>query len=403
MLKQVIKKVIERNHFWRDVGFDELSELYVSIMLRSVALTIFMIFVPFYMYQNGYPAPAIFALYGWFFVVRFPSDIGAGYAVARFGPKHTMIISCVMQIINAAMLLSVPQIHWSIILLAIPWGAATSFFFISYHVELSKIKHSARAGHELGHLQVFEKLGYLVGPLIGGVIGTVLGPQYIFLAATVLLFGSLWPLFQTQEPTRIHQKLEYRLLPVDKLKRDFFTNTSLGVENTLGINAWAFYVSVFLLSGAVYSQLGALSAAGVLVSILAAKMIGRLSDTSLARPLMHLSLLINAGLHLVRPFVSGLGGVFAVNTVNDVVTAGYRMPFLKGVYAAADDLPGLRIVYISSLEAVSTVVKSGVWFSLALLALVFPLKTVLIISFIIAAAASIGVMQERFAVYNHGK
>jgi MFS family permease len=400
MIKKAVNQFLRRSHFWRDVGFDELSELYISNLLRSIALSVFMIFVPFFLYQHGYSGTTILALFGCFFVVRAAADISAGFFVGRFGPKHTMILSNVMQIINSSLLLTVPGHHWNIMLLALPWGIANSLFFISYHVSFSKIKHTPKAGAELGHMQAFEKVGYLLGPLIGGVIGSTLGPQYIFITATTLLIISLWPLFLTNEPTKVHQKIDFKSLPVHKIKRDLFVYASLGLENTFSLWAWPFYVAVFLLSGAVYAQLGTLSAIGVLVAVLSAKAIGRISDTTLARPVMRTSVYLNMLVHVIRPFVSGVGGVLMVNVANEAVTSGYRMPFMKGVYAAADDLPGYRIVYISTLESISSVAKSTAWFMLALLATILDLKLVLIIGFAIAAIASVGITKERFAIYN---
>lgn len=401
MLKQAVHKLLRRSHFWRDTGFDELSELYVSNMLRIVALTIYMVFVPFYLYEQGYSAAAILALFGCFFVVRAAADIGAGFFVARFGPKHAMLLSNLLQTVSASLLLTVPQQHWNIMLIALPWGIAQSLFFVSYHVSFSKIKHTSKAGHELGHMQAFEKIGYLLGPLVGGLIGWAFGPQYIFIAATLLLMCSLWPLFLTSEPTKVHQKISFKTLPADKIKRDLFANACLGVENTLCMNAWPFYVAVFVLSGAVYAQLGALSAISVLVAIASAKLIGRLSDSRLARPILQTSALLNAVLHIFRPFVTNIVGVLAVNTLNEAVTSGYRMPFMKGMYAAADDLPGYRIVYISSMECAGSIVKGTVWLMLALLATIFSLQTVLVISFVVAALASLGITREKFAIYNH--
>lgn len=401
MLKQTVHKFLRRTHFWRDTGFDELSELYVSNMLRIVALTVYMVFVPFYLYQENYSPVAILALYGCFFVVRAVSDIAAGFFVARFGPKHTMILSNILQTVSALLLLTVPGQHWNVMLLALPWGAAQSLFFISYHVSFSKIKHTAKAGSELGHMQAFEKVGYLLGPLVGGLIGWAFGPQYIFIIATFLLVISLWPLFLTSEPTKLHQKISFKTLPVDKIKRDLFANACLGVENSLCMNAWPFYVAVFVLSGSVYAQLGALSALSVLVAIISAKLIGRLCDTRFARPILQTSAIINALLHTIRPLVTNISGVFALNVANEAVTSGYRMPFMKGIYAAADDLPGHRIVYIASMESSSCIVKATVWFMLALLATIFSLQTVLILSFFVAAIASLGITKEHFAVYNY--
>lgn len=400
MIKKIIGKALRRSHYWRDVQFDELSELYTSNLLRSVALSIFMVFVPFYLYQHDYSGAAIFATFGCFFIARTISDISAAFMVARFGPKHTMIVSCALQILSAAVLLTVPQMHWHPLIIAFPWGASASLFFIAYHVEFSKIKHTAKAGHELGHMQAFEKVGYLIGPLVGGVVGTVFGAQYIFFTATLLLFASLLPLFRTAEPVKTKQVLNFSALPLHKIKRDLFSYSCLGIENTLCINAWALYVAVFVLAGSVYAQLGALSAAGVLAAIVTAKLIGRLTDTSIARTLMHTSAILNAITYTLRPFVNGVIGVFAVNVANEAITTGYRMPFVKGIYSAADDLPGFRIVYIASMEAISSVVKGTAWFILALLATILSLETTLIVGFAIAAIASIGITTERFAVYN---
>ncbi len=400
MLKKAMHQFLKRSHFWRDTGFDELSELYISNMLRTVALTTFLIFVPYYLYQNNYSPATILAMLGSFFAFRAVADIGAGFFVGRYGPKHSMLLSNLMQIISSSLLLTVPGHHWNILLMVLPWAIANSLFFISYHVSFSKIKHTPKAGTELGHMQVFEKVGYLLGPLIGGVIGSAFGPQYIFITATALLIISLWPLFLSSEPTKVHQKIDFKGLSAKKIRRDIFAYGALGVENSLCINTWPFYVAVFLLSGAVYAQLGTLSAIGVLVAVLSAKAMGGISDSALARPIMRISVASNILIHLLRPFVNGVAGVLAVNVANEAVTSGYRMPFIKGVYAAADDLPGYRIVYIATLESVSSIAKATSWFFLALLATVLSLKTVLAIGFIIAAVASLGITKERFAIYN---
>jgi hypothetical protein len=73
---------------------------------------------------------------------------------------------------------------------------------------------------------------------------------------------------------------------------------------------------------------------------------------------------------------------------------------MKGIYTAADDLPGLRIVYIASMEAIGSISKATIWLFLAILATTFDLKSVLFVSFAIAGVASLGIMKERFAVYN---
>src|SRR4051812_29274710 len=109
MLRKLIKRWLRPKHFWRDVGFDELSEIYISMMFRALALSVVGIFVPIYLYKLGYGLTSILLFYGTFSFMRMLCDVLAGYTVARIGPKHTMLMSTFFQIINLALLLSLPQ------------------------------------------------------------------------------------------------------------------------------------------------------------------------------------------------------------------------------------------------------------------------------------------------------
>lgn len=396
MLNKLINRILWRRHFWRNAGFDELSELYVSSMLRMLALTLMMVFVPYFLYQNGYSIAHIFATYGTFFAARIFADLAAGHLVARFGPKHTMIISCLLQIYTASLFLLVPDVKIPGWVIGIPWGMAASCYFVSYHVEFSKIKHTVHAGKELGYMHIMEKIGAIAGPLIGGFAASVFGSRYIFIFAAVVLMASLWPLFLSSEPVKTHQKLNYKDFPVHKVLSDIRAYCALGVENTLCINVWPLYLGIFALSGEVYAQLGILTSAAVLASLYSAYAIGKFIDVRNGRQLLRISALANAATYIVRPFVTGLVPALAVNVLNDTVTTGYRMPFLKGMYAAADDLPGYRIVYISSMEAIASVAKATVWFMLAILALGMNTYPIFVLCFAVAAAASVMIVSERF-------
>lgn len=396
MIKQKLKQILKQRHFWRDAGFDELTELYISCMLRTFALSLLMVFVPFYLFQHGYSVPAILLFYGYFFTGKVVADILASYFTARFGPKHSMIVSCCLQIVSAAMFVSLPSIRWPLIVLGVLSGMAASFYFIAFHVEFSKIKHTPHAGKEIGNMQIFEKMAAVLGPLCGGFAGSYLGSEYIFIVATAVLFASLVPLFRTAEPVRTHQRLRFNALPVAKIKHDLVAYTALGVENTICINLWPFYISIFALTGTVYAQLGLLTAAGVVISIVAAHFAGQYIDTKNARQLLRLSALLNASLYIFRPLTHSIAPAFLINTANEVVTTGYRMPFLKGMYAAADDLEGFRIVYIGSMECLGSLAKATVWYLLAMVAMVVSTRSVMMVGFSVAACASLVIMIEHF-------
>jgi uncharacterized membrane protein HdeD (DUF308 family) len=398
MIKKLVYRLMRQRHFWRGLSFSELSELYASSMLRMLAISLLMVFVPYYLYQQGYSITAIFVTFGSFFMARAVSDIAAGYTVARFGPKHTMIIACMLQMISAVCFLTTPAYHWPSWLLGVPWGMSASFYFIAFHVEFSKIKHLRHAGKEIGYMHIMEKIGAIIGPLAGGLAGAILGPAYIFVIATLVLFCSLWPLFRTTEPVRTHQQLNFKRFPVHKVIPDLRAYAALGVENTLCINLWPLYLGLFALQGSVYIQLGGLTSAAVLASIASAYTIGRLIDIRSGRKILRISVTLNALIYLFRPFVHSLMPALAVNLANEAITAGYRMPFVKGMYAAADDLPGFRIIYIVSMECIASIAKATVWLMLAVMAQALSAYAVILVGFMVAATASLLIMVERFRV-----
>jgi MFS family permease len=365
-------------------------------MLRSFSLSLMMVFVPFYLYQNGYSAVAVFLFFGFWFTARAFADIMAAYFVARFGPKHSMLVSCLFQIMNAALLLTLPSYHWPLWMIALVGGIAASLFFIAYHVEFSKIKHTPHAGKELGSMQVFEKTAAVVGPLAGGLAATFLGSRAIFAIGCITLLISLVPLFRTAEPVRTGQTLRFRDLPLKTVLSDIRAGAGIVVENTLCLNLWPFYIALFALGGGVYVQLGALTSLAMLTSIFSAHVIGRYIDTKNARSLLRLSATVNTLIYLVRPFVRSLWPAFAVGIANEVVTTGYRMPFMKGMYAAADDLPGFRIVYLTSIEFIGDVLKAAVWYFLAIVAVCVTIYSAFFVGFLIAAVASLLIMTEKF-------
>ncbi len=406
MLKKAVYQVLRHRHFWREAGFDELSELYVSIMFRGLSISLTGLFVPLYMLGLEYSLTSILMVIAWYFTFRiFFCDIASAFTVARIGPKHTMLIGYSLLTISTAMFLCLTQIAWPLWLLGGIWGASASFFFIPFNVDFSKVKHSRYGGRELGYVNIMEKVGSAAGPLIGGLIATVFGPQYIFLAATILLVIGIIPLLRTAEPVKTRQKLDFSSLKIDNLKRDFISVSALGIENSLTMFLWPLYLGFFVVAGATaYAKLGILWSVSLCAAILAAHIIGKLIDTHRGRKLLKVSAGINAVLHLLRPLVKSYPVAFGINVVNDIVTVGYRMPYYKGLFDAADNLPGYRIVYLTSIEFISSVCKGTVWWLMVLLASVMNPQALFVTGFSIAALASILITSERFKaldpVYN---
>lgn len=404
MLQKLIQRLLSPRHPWRDFNFDELSEVYVTMMVRSLAISMVGIFIPVYLYKLGYSVTSILMVFAFYFTLRIGLDFAAAFTTARIGPKHTLVIGQLLQICSSGLFLTLPVFHWPIMLVGAVWGAAASFFFIPFHIDFSKIKHKAHGGKELGFEQMMEKIGQFLGPVVGGIVASAFGPRYIFLVSIFMLIAGLWPLFRTAEPVRINQKLDYKTFPLHKVSKNIPAYIGLNIENTLCLMLWPLFLAIFVLPGArVFVEVGLLASISVIASALAAHAIGKTVDNKKGRTLLRYSASINTLVYVVRLFVTSYPMALITNVTNEVVTMGYRLPFTKGVYDQADDLPGYRIVYISSMEVIGCMGKALAWWILVILSLVLGTRQVITVGFAIAAIASLFIMTEKFKSLDYNK
>ena len=398
MLQQIIFRLFRRRHFWREVGFDELSEIYVTCMFRSLSLGLISTFAPLYLLRLGYPASDFLLLIAIYFGARgFVFDWLSGFYIARFGAKHAIATGYTLLIASTAMFLTLPAAHWPLLLLGLVWGASTSFYAIPFHVDFSKIKHRMHGGKELGYVTIMNKVGSVLGPLIGGVVATLFGGQYIFLVSAVLLLIGGVELLRTPEAVHARQRLRLRDLQFKSIRREVFSLAAFGVEQTVSGSMWPLYLSVFVFtSGAAYAKLGSITSASVLASVLAAYSIGRLVDNHRGRSLLRIGAITNAVMHLFRPFIATYPSALLLNISDEAPTVSYQLPYTKGLYDLADEMDSRRIVLFTKLEGLASIGKCVVWSLFFVLAISSDIRTVTTVGFIIGAITSLLIMTERF-------
>lgn len=398
MLRKIIDRLLRHRHYWRDVGFDELSELYVSQLFMELSVSMTGIFVPLYMLKLGYSVISIMAVAAFFFGARMLIfDMLAGSLIAKFGPKHTMTWGYVVLIISTLQFLTLPYIHWPIWLLGAIWGATSSLFNIPFEVDFSKVKHKDHTGKEIGYLKIIQQTTTVVGPLISGVVATVFGGQYIFLISILFLIIGGSTLLKTSEPTKINQKLNLRGLKLKSITSDMLVMSATSVEMTMSSYLWPLYLGIFILAtGASYAKLGSLASVSVLASILAAFTIGKLIDGDKGRSLLRLGTSLNAAFHLFRPFTNTYPQALLINVLDNPVLVSYQMPFEKGIYGAGDDKGDLRIAYFTTLEWIASIVKTLLWIFLISMTYFWTTKSVMSLGFVIASLASLIIMKEKF-------
>jgi len=400
MLKNIFFRFLHHRHYWRKVNFAELSELYISLMLRSLAFSLVGIFVPIFLFKNGYDLPAIMGFYAVLFGIKVPFSYVSARVIARIGPKHAIAVAYALQLIPLAMLVTLQSRAWPLWLIGASWGIGNSLFFIAFHVDFSKVKHAEHGGKEVGWLTVLEKVGALLGPLLGGLIAAIWGAQYTFAAALVVFALATIPLLLTAEPVKTKQHLHFSGLSLRSVRRDMLVLAAMNLENIITMIVWPLFVAIYIFTDNTYALIGVVTSLSVLFSMFTARLIGGVIDNKKGRALLHGSAKGAAVVQVLRLFVNSFGAVVVINIITELFTNGYKLPIIKSYYDRADDFPGERIVFISYIESAANLAKAMAFVMLSLAALHVETRTVFVLAFAMAGLGSLLLLTERFPALN---
>lgn len=354
MIHTIITALLKRRHFWRHANFSEVAELYASRALRMLALNMITVFVAAYLYQNGYSVLYIALYFSAMFAFKTLIAVPCGHFIARYGPKHGTLASNLLYIPALIIFIYLPDIGLpALVAFGIMQATSATMYDLCYLIDFSKVKHADHAGKEIGYMNIVEKIATGLSPLLGGFAAYIFGPQATILVAAVLFAVAAIPLLFTGEPVKTHQKLSFKNFPYKKVFPNMRAELALGFDTGTAGSMWSLYVVVFVLgitSDAVYAQLGALSSITLIAALLVSHVFGKVIDKNRGKELLRYSVIFNALTHLSRIFVQTPSGVAAANIAKEAGVTGYSMPFLRGMFDAADRLPGYRIAYMTLIE-----------------------------------------------------
>ncbi|MGB3023578.1 MAG: MFS transporter [Candidatus Saccharimonadales bacterium] len=351
MIKRFIYYFLEGRHYWRDVSFSEMAELYASRVLRTLAVSMVSIFIAIYLYQNGYGLTFIMFYFAGYFVLRGVLAWPFAYLVARIGPKHATLISNLLYVPALLLFAIAPDYGLSAIIIAgVTQALSVTLYDISYLVGFSKVRHEGHSGKELGYMHMLEQIAKGISPVIGGFIAYWFGPQATLVAASITFGMAALPLLVTPEPVRTHQQITFHGLQLRQLWGGLVAQVAVGFDFVASGFMWSLLVglSIFgISSNTIYAQLGVLSSITIVVGVASAKVIGLLVDKHRSRELMKAGVVADSMTHILRLFAATPFGVLMINIFNEISTTAYALPITKGYFAQADLLPGYRIVYMS--------------------------------------------------------
>lgn len=259
---------------------DDLGELYASVSMRSFALGLAGIFIPIFLYNQGWTLTNILFFYMLFFMYSFLSAKYLGEYAVKYGSKHLMALSFSFSFASLAFI-SIDQSFLVVFCIVAPlYAVAESAYWLSNHVILTEAKESGHVGGAVAKLNILVGIFSAAGPLIGGIIGEHYGLRAAFVVSLLVLIVALRPLFVTREGIS-EETFDMNKLEKDKgLVRDMALLGIGTISNAAVVVFWPLFI---------YSRTGGLIETGLIVAIsltvttLACWLAGRLSDNNRGR------------------------------------------------------------------------------------------------------------------------
>lgn len=356
MLKTIIHRIFRKRHYWRELPFDEVAELYVSRLMTVFASNVFSVFAAVYLWKLGYGIVAIGLFYTWWYLMKaLVFSAPAAKYVARFGPKHAIFVANLLRIPSLVAFAFAGEYGLpAIIVFGLFQQASMSLYTIAYLDDFSKVKHSKHAGKEIGYMDIIEKFSRAVSPLVGGALATLVSPNAAIIFAAVLFTLAALPLFRTAEPVATSVHLSLRGLPWRHIWRSCVTRFADGYDFVVSGVVWTLFIAVIVFASSgndVYAIVGVLASLGVVVASFSAYMFGQLIDRHRGRELMIYSTIGKSLVHLFRPFATNVPGVAATGIVSEITATGYMMAFIRVIFDRADS-SGNRLGYLLVLEII---------------------------------------------------
>jgi len=295
----------------------EISELYVSMAIRRLAVSMIAIFEPVFIYKLFGSLRTVMLYYAVIYTFYlFLIPVG-GKIISRYGFEHTILYSIPIIIIYNLLLFAMPQFPYLLFYsAAITMAFYKSLFWPAYHTNMAHYGNSKNRGGEIAGITAVSSMAGIIGPLLGGLVIAFLGFKVLFVIVAFLFFASAFPLFTTLEqfqPAHLsYWKTFKRMLKpyASYTRKDQIAYWGSAEELSVMI-LWPMYI--FLMIGSI-SKMGGIATFALLLSSLVALYIGRISNKEDSRKkIIKISVISNAILWFIKPFVNTLRGIFAAD------------------------------------------------------------------------------------------
>jgi len=318
----------------------ELNELYVSVAIKSFAVSMISIFVPIFLLNLNYSLTTVLIFYAVVSIAHALFIIPAAKISSKMGFKHSIVYSIPVLILFYAGLYTLELFNWPLYALAIVFGISNALYWIGYHIDFSIFSDEKKRGTQIGKAKIVTLIFQILGPLTGGLILTFAGFQTLFILVSLLLAASTIPLFFSGDV--------YKSVPISikeifggQKVRNAITFMGHGIESGVAMVIWPIFIFTTILNS--FTTLGLVSSLSLLFSVLFVFIVGRFSDIN-RRLVLKVGAILNSIIWSVRFFVQTTFQVFIVDSLYGISQALITIPFDAMSYDKANKTDVVKFI-----------------------------------------------------------
>lgn len=316
--------VVNHHQFWwRFFPKRELHQIYVSVALRSFAISLIAIFIPLYLFHekgfNLQQTLLFFIFYSVVFSIAMP--IAAKFA-SRFGVKHSILVGIPLYLAFAGLVYFFSSVKILLLAASATLGASQAFYWMGMHLAFYHASHSKHRGEEVGIRSGVTVLSALVGPFLGGLLITFIGFNAVFALAAVLLFSSGIVLLVSKDG---HIPYHFSLRSVFDKKhwKDSLFFVSRGTHIIVQGVIWPLFIFMILQD---YFSMGIVGSLMSLSSVLLFWGVGKYSDHANKRKIICWGSVFESAVWILQALVQTVTQVFAVTVLSSIAGAIRESP-----------------------------------------------------------------------------
>lgn len=316
--------------------------LYIGKSISNVAIGLFGMFLPIFLYRlydGNFIAVALYFLFGYLsYGLLIP--LGAHF-LNRHGFNRSLRLSTFFGASTFILLYFVqPDNAWYLIPIQI---AATTIyrllFWLPYHLDFAEFSDVKKLGSEIGVFEATLNLIGVVTPLLAGFMIAEYGFGPLLVIATIIFLLSLLPYHFIPE---IGERFTWtygrtlRQLIAKKNRRSMLAFAADGAEEVVGFIVWPIVIYMILRGDLL--QVGALSTFVVGSTVLLQLAVGRHANKKASQEqILHYGSWLSAVAWVIKVFVATALQVFVVDAYHKLTKILMRIPFAALTYELVAD------------------------------------------------------------------